>query len=297
MPNNITTSNIIKPKYIGGKPGHVLDAKYFYYETGPTSNSNLAIVCGGYEKCASDFELNRSNYPYHVVKYTVKGKGTLRIHSRTHPLQNGSLSSFSPGTVHIYKADPNDPLEHIFITFIGKQAKKLLTDSTLNTKGVIDVPNPDKVLSIFQTVLSNGLKKTEYSQQLNCSYLRILLLELASNIDSSDNPTSISAATYKKAKKYIDDNFSEVYSVRQVADQCRINIRYMSRLFKQHNYMTPRQYITGLKMNKAATMLLSTTFNVNQISYSVGFEDQYHFSRCFKKHFGLSPRHYREKHL
>ena len=159
------------------------------------------------------------------------------------------------------------------------------------------MPNPDKVLSIFQTVLNNGLDKNEYSQQLNCSYLRILLLELASSIDSSDNPTSISAETYKKAKKYIDENFSEVYSVRQVADQCRINIRYMSRLFKQHNYMTPRQYITGLKMNKAATMLLSSTFNVNQISHAVGFEDQYHFSRCFKKHFGLSPRHYREKHL
>jgi len=297
MPDKITTSNIIKPKFIGGKPGHVLDAKYFYYETQPTSNSKLAIVCGGYEKCAPDFELNRSDYPYHVVKYTVKGKGSLNIHSKLHSLQAGTLSSFSPGIPHQYKANPDDPLEHIFITFLGKEAKHLLIKSTLYTKGALDVPNPDKMLHFFQTILNNGLEKSEYSQQVNCSYLRILLLELASEIASSEKTASLSEATYKKTKKYIDDNFSKLYSVRQVADHCQINIRYMSRLFKLHNYMSPRQYITRLKMNKAATLLLNSNFTVSHISLEVGYEDPYHFSRCFKKHFGLSPRHYREKHL
>lgn len=44
----------IKRQYTSGRPKNVLDADYFYYDTTPNNINDLAIVCGGHEKCASD---------------------------------------------------------------------------------------------------------------------------------------------------------------------------------------------------------------------------------------------------
>jgi AraC-like DNA-binding protein len=297
MPENPEISNVIKPKYVQGVPGHVLDAKYFYYETAPTYNKELAIVCGGYEKCAPDFRLDRNNYPYHVVKYTLKGKGILQIHGESHKLGTGTLSSFSPGFPHIYKADPYNPMEHIFVTFLGNEAPNLLTKSTLASKGARQVSNPDQVANYLHTILNLGMEKVEYSQEIICNYLRILLLEQASSIPSSDKAWTTSIQTYRKCRRYIDNNFSNLYSVQQIADACNVNIRYMSRLFKRYNYITPQKYLMRLKMNKAASLLLNTNLTVAQISHSLGFEDPYHFSRVFKKNHEISPRNYRQSHI
>jgi transcriptional regulator GlxA family with amidase domain len=52
-----------------------------------------------------------------------------------------------------------------------------------------------------------------------------------------------------------------------------------------------------LKLNLAATLLLTTSRPVHKIAEQVGFEDPYHFSRNFKKFHGFSPRNYRLAHI
>ena len=52
-----------------------------------------------------------------------------------------------------------------------------------------------------------------------------------------------------------------------------------------------------LKLNKAGRMLLTSELSVKEIASMVGFEDQFHFSRNFKKHFGYSPSEYRNMHI
>ncbi|RKY06254.1 MAG: hypothetical protein DRP56_07760 [Planctomycetota bacterium] len=104
-------------------------------------------------------------------------------------------------------------------------------------------------------------------------------------------------ATYLQCKRYIDDNFSKISSPQEVADQCGINPRYMSTLFKRHCHTPPHEYVMRLKLNKAANLLLASMLSVKEIAYQVGFDDPYHFSRSFKKFHGLSPKHYRYKHI
>ncbi len=71
----------------------------------------------------------------------------------------------------------------------------------------------------------------------------------------------------------------------------------MSRLFKQYQNITPWEHIMRLKLNKAATLLLTSDLPVKTIARSIGFEDQYHFSRNFKKFYGYSPQKYRKIHI
>jgi AraC-like DNA-binding protein len=291
------SSQTIKKKYTSGKPGKVVDAEYFYYDTAPDYNHDLAIVCGGYEKCAPDFDINRNNYPYYFVKYTIRGKGTLEINSHILSLKPGILTGFEPGTAHHYKADPNDPMEHIFITFLGIQASDLFYKSTLAGNHFIEAANPDQMLNQCRKILDVGLHKPSFSQEICCHCLYILLLEMAAYSANPMSHISISMQTYQKCKAYIDHHFSRIHTPAEVAEQCDIDVRYMASLFKKYCHISPSQYILGLKLNKAANLLLNTDDKIKEIAEQVGFGDPFHFSKNFKQFHGQSPNHYRKAHM
>lgn len=293
----MVNNNVIKKKYVRGRPGHVLEAKYFYYETEPNFKKELAIVCGGYEKCAPDFIINRKSYPYFVIKYTISGKGIFKINSQTFTLKQGIFSGFSPQNPHFYQSDTSNPLEHIFIIFTGSQAPQLFEQSTLASKHIIDVASQSETLYFLKAIMKTGIEKAPFSQQICCNLLRILMLRQAANINLSTSDFSQSRETYRRCKKYIDDNFTKIFSSSEVADACAVNIRYMARLFRQYGKIKTHEYIMRLKLNKASAILLTSSLSINEIGYSLGFSDPYHFSRVFKKFHGISPRDYRNLYL
>lgn len=281
---NNPDQKIIRREYSQGTPGHVLDADYFYYETAPYDSHDLAIICGGYEKCAPNFEIHRSNYPYFCIKYTLKGKGQLNLNSKIHTLKPNALSGFSPGVAHHYKSDPNDPMEHIFIIFVGRQARSLLKQSTLADSGMLEPPQPSITLNIIETILEIGLEKNIHSQELCCHYLKILLLRQALDRNRLQQHSSISMSTYLKCKNYIDRNISNVSSPSQVADYFGLNVRYLANLFKKHSAIAPREYIMRLKLNKAVNLLLTSTLTIKDIGEQVGFIDPYCMSSAKVRH-------------
>lgn len=57
---------------------------------------------------------------------------------------------------------------------------------------------------------------------------------------------------------------------------------------------SPNEYIRVIRLNKAAEMLKTTTLNISEVAYSVGFNDPFYFSKCFKEQFKINPSHYRQ---
>ena len=151
-------SKVIPDEFTKGSPGRILKAYYFYYDTSSTIRNNLEIVCGGYEKCSPQYNIDRKGYPYYFIKYTVKGKGTLKFDSQTFALAPGTISGFSPSVAHHYISDSNEPMEHIFFTFTGKPDVSLLSEHGLDKKFVIHTKEPDKILGLLENILDIGLK-------------------------------------------------------------------------------------------------------------------------------------------
>jgi transcriptional regulator GlxA family with amidase domain len=53
-------------------------------------------------------------------------------------------------------------------------------------------------------------------------------------------------------------------------------------------------YLKRLRLERAAALLLATSMSIKEIAFSVGFGSTAHFSRDFKKHYGLPPTDYRQ---
>ena len=55
---------------------------------------------------------------------------------------------------------------------------------------------------------------------------------------------------------------------------------------------SPNEYIRIIRMKKAAELLLENRYTVAEVSYKVGIDDPFYFSKCFKQQFGVAPSVY-----
>ena len=71
---------------------------------------------------------------------------------------------------------------------------------------------------------------------------------------------------------------------------------YVRRIFKQKTGLTPNSYLNQLRIEKAKRLLSKNDdMNIKQVSDSCGFNDQYYFSRMFKRYEGVSPAHWKKQ--
>ncbi len=70
---------------------------------------------------------------------------------------------------------------------------------------------------------------------------------------------------------------------------------YISKIFKEKTGDSPINYLIRVRLSKAREMLTEGRGSIRSISAMVGYDDVYHFSKLFKKHYGVSPMYYRKK--
>jgi len=114
-------------------------------------------------------------------------------------------------------------------------------------------------------------------------------------------PPNISTTTCEKeniiaAKRYIDEHFAEdLLSREKVARSVGLTPSYFGKLFSRETGMSFTDYLTDYRIKKAKTLLLTTTKNISEIAFEVGFSNLSHFGFVFKKLEKVSPRSFRNK--
>jgi two-component system response regulator YesN len=82
-----------------------------------------------------------------------------------------------------------------------------------------------------------------------------------------------------------------------VCDNLGMSASYLGQLFKKNKETTFVKFLTGIRMEKAMDLLVSTGDRIVEIALLCGYRDVYYFSHSFKKHTGASPKKYREDNI
>ncbi len=130
-----------------------------------------------------------------------------------------------------------------------------------------------------------------HSAQLSSCRFSLLLLTCLKNRYQTN--VSFKQQLLENTLSYITQNIHRDIKISELAEKQNISPRYLNKLFQQELSVSPKEYILNLKMRAAEDLLLHTDMKLYTIALSLGFENQYYFSRIFKKYFGKSPSSFR----
>jgi len=110
--------------------------------------------------------------------------------------------------------------------------------------------------------------------------------------------TSHSAELLSRVEQFIENHLAEPrLGPSEIANALGISVRHLHRLFLQKE-STVAEYIRERRLERCQTELCDPRFsdhNITEIAFFWGFSDSAHFSRCFKRRFGVSPRLFRSR--
>ena len=98
----------------------------------------------------------------------------------------------------------------------------------------------------------------------------------------------------KNIIEYINSRIGEEISIKEIADAFFISQSSLERNFKKALGITPLEFIKRKKMTLAAK-LLSEGKSVLNAGLTVGYNDNSHFIKLFKKYYGMTPNLYKKK--
>ena len=93
-----------------------------------------------------------------------------------------------------------------------------------------------------------------------------------------------------RAIEYVQDQLNADLTVSGIAQAVALSPDHFTKLFKKSTGQTPYEYVVEARVRKAKELLTTGKFTISEAAYHVGFADQSHLTRHFKRVFGLPPK-------
>ncbi len=261
------------------------------------TNTDLNFYDCGEEKCPNGYFFGPAVRNHFVLHFILSGKGTFRCGKKLYNLKAGNAFLICPDYVTYYEADMEDPWHYIWVGFNGVKAPKIIRQTGLSYDNPVFSYDND---NFFIDTIRKMASYTKYSFETELSRIAYLYLFLSKLIEIAPaNPTlhpyNSSIEEYvKSAVDYIEKNYSSNMSVNQLSDYIGINRKYMCTLFKKFIGQTPIDYILKIRMERACSLLTNDNLSIAEVSNSIGYSDQFVFSKQFKKSMGETPSVFRK---
>ena len=104
------------------------------------------------------------------------------------------------------------------------------------------------------------------------------------------------SSRHQRILEFLQDTLREPVTLAELADELGLSPSRTGHLVRELFGTTFPRLVHSVKLREAARLLSSTDLTIGELALKVGFLDQNYFSRLFSRHFGMSPRKYRQQH-
>lgn len=218
--------------------------------------------------------------------YITKGSATVICNGDTHlTMEGGNWYLLPTGTSVKYWCD--DFMEEFAFHF--KLCNIDHTDLLFRATGPFSLPIEEDISEKLSKLLENSSSRSAIElQSILFSTLLRFICEFNLNLNHQELSSCVS-----KSISYINENLSVQISISELAKHAYVSKSTLGKCFKRELGVSVNEYISDAVMLKASQLLRNSTMSIRDISDTLGFCDQFYFSKCFKERFRKSPRDFR----
>lgn len=259
------------------------------------------IQIGHYQQPA--YETPEHIFSQHLISIHINSpvmkEQVLNGHIRRECFVDGDICITPAGTPVAVRF--NNPCEfallHLEPTFINRALSELVDIDDLEVVPQFKLCDPliyQIGVALKAELESGGLGSRLYAESA-ATFLTTHLLRhyLARKHTIRDFVGGLPKHKLRLAIAYIHEHLEQELSLIEIATVVQMSPYHFSRLFKQSTGLTPHQYVTRYRIEKAKLLLARGELAIADISQEVGFQSQSHFTTIFRRLMGVTPKAYR----
>ncbi|WP_288157231.1 AraC family transcriptional regulator, partial [Faecalibaculum rodentium] len=233
---------------------------------------------------------------FYELIYVDHGEMDVTVDDETYHMQKYDLMLYHPGQKHSLETTEDSSCSYMSIAFtMDTGIKGNLKNRVFHTRK-----------DLYQT-LTRFMKAIQEDTPLNMELAMLHLKEvliLLYQFDGEEKPagqeTTLQShyddTMLNEILVFIHNNVYASYTVEDLCQKFSISRSSLQALFRANLGMTPKQYISELKLNEAKKLISQHEHTISQVSDLLGFTSIHYFSRRFKSYFGIAPSEYAREH-
>lgn len=254
-------------------------------------NKEFKVLEIGYNRVPSALRQVYKRDVY-ILHYVIGGAGNFCGKD----FNKGFCYTVFPNQIETIVSDQTNPYETYWITLEGLGAGEILKKCGFNQKNDAFIFDRTKQCAeiLRETLFDiNPANDVDEAYYMHSAFYRIM----AEHMRNCDKLTAADTTT-QKIKNFIDQNFQKDITVDNISKTFNFSRNYLFSLFKKEYGISPKAYISELRIKKAKELLKTEkNLNIGEIAFSVGYKDPLYFSRIFYKKTGISPKDFRKQFL
>ena len=262
-----------------------------------TMMSQLFICSlGYYPKAKGHMTYRKNGLPENILFYSVDGYGWCKIGDKKFDIGPNEFFMLPQNVEHSYGSDQDNPWSVYWMHIGGEVLPYFNQLHAVKKHGKpVYIKNNGDILSMY----SKMYKALELGYSIdNLIFVNMALHHFLTLFiyNSKHYPVSHTDKTdcVDSAILYMQAHINEPIKLKELCRHINYSPSRFCSLFKQKTGYAPIDYFIQMKMQKASQELDFTDRNIKDIALSLGFDDPYYFSKCYRKAIGLSPQKYRQ---
>lgn len=248
------------------------------------------------------------SHDFAEITYILSGRGQYYIEGNLYDVAAGDLIMCNPGIKHHnIVTSQTEPTVECFIGFtdfafldMPKNSIILKDNSPIMRTGSELKHRISKLC--YAMLAENDTNQVGKYFMLKSHLIQIMLLLMRELVEPQPAQEGCNFESHYKnyavnqIVNYLDEHCNEKISLDRIAKNMYLSPVYISKIFKEETGESPINYLIKIRLEKAKSMLESDEpVSIKKIATSVGYDDAYHFSKLFKKYYGVSPLHYKKQ--
>jgi AraC-like DNA-binding protein len=253
----------------------------------------------GYYKEAKGHKMTRDTHDDHLLMYCLHGKGELHVNNTTSQIGAGDIVLLPKGVSHRYKASKNEPWTIYWVHFSGSDCGSFLDYLAIKKHNyIIALGVHSRLVTSFEYILECRQTNFDTASFINvANMLRQMLSHIALIGTASIRQRAKHQLDLELVHSLMEASVHEKLELDTLAKEVNLSKFHFIKKYRELTGSTPVNHFIHLKIKRACDLLDITNKSIKEVSYAIGYEDAYYFSRIFKKVMGISPSQYRNTSL